>query len=252
MKRSTTTQADVLAELYPEIGAGGFSRDDGTIQFYTRVNALLESTMTILDYGAGRGEWVRDPLEFRRQLRTLRGKVAEVIGADVDDVVRTNPTIDRYVICPDLVSIPLPDESVDMIVADHVFEHIDRPNEIAREMTRILRPRGWVCARTPNRWGYVAAAASLVPNARHVAVLRTVQPERDAEDVFPTRYRLNTMAALREYFPPDIFENFSYFWVGDPAYFGSSAGLAKLTRLVAKIAPPHNKPRLFVFLQKRR
>ena len=33
---------------------------DGTIEFYTRVNMLLESDMTVLDFGAGRGAALKD------------------------------------------------------------------------------------------------------------------------------------------------------------------------------------------------
>ena len=54
---------------------GGFSNNDGTIAFYSLVNAIVERDMTILDLGAGRGAWFEDEqVSFRRQLRTLWGK----------------------------------------------------------------------------------------------------------------------------------------------------------------------------------
>ena len=43
------------ATLFPESYAGGFSRVDGTVQFYMRVRALLRPDDTVLDLGAGRG-----------------------------------------------------------------------------------------------------------------------------------------------------------------------------------------------------
>jgi len=250
MEYGEDAQLDILRGLYPEMGAGGFSHVDGTIEFYVRVNALLQPAMSVVDYGAGRGEWTRDAIAFRRDLRTLRGKVKEVIGADVDHAVMDNPAVDRYVICPDLETIPLDDHSVDMVVADHTFEHIDHPAAISAEMDRILRPGGWICARTPNKWGYVAAAASLVPNRKHVRALHRLQPARESEDVFPTRYRLNTLAAINEFFPESTFENYSYFWAGDPAYFGRSAAAARLLRFTGEALPGPAKPKLFVFLRK--
>ncbi len=43
----------IMASWFPEVGAGGFTSLDGTIEFYTRINALLASDMTVLDFGGG-------------------------------------------------------------------------------------------------------------------------------------------------------------------------------------------------------
>ena len=43
----------IMAAWFPEIGAGGFTSLDGTIEFYTRINALLAQNMTVLDFGGG-------------------------------------------------------------------------------------------------------------------------------------------------------------------------------------------------------
>ena len=39
---------------------GGFSPQDGTLDFYNRINSILNPNMTILDFGAGRAEWYTD------------------------------------------------------------------------------------------------------------------------------------------------------------------------------------------------
>jgi hypothetical protein len=54
-------QSRKLETVFPEIKAGGFSRVDGTIAFYTRVQALCPDRATILDFGAGRGKASEDP-----------------------------------------------------------------------------------------------------------------------------------------------------------------------------------------------
>ena len=51
MREST----QIESSWFPEVGAGGFTSLDGTIEFYTRINALLDPAMTVLDFGAGRG-----------------------------------------------------------------------------------------------------------------------------------------------------------------------------------------------------
>jgi hypothetical protein len=59
--------ASFQQQFYPEIGAGGFTRIDGTVAFYQRVNALLKKEAVLLDYGAGRGAWhMEDACEYRR------------------------------------------------------------------------------------------------------------------------------------------------------------------------------------------
>lgn len=98
--------------FYPEIGAGGFSRIDGTVAFYNRVNALLKKEAVVLDYGAGRGfGHVEDPCEYRRSLCNFRSRIASVIGVDVDEAVMQNPALDEaYVFNP---KDPLPIGCVD-------------------------------------------------------------------------------------------------------------------------------------------
>ena len=60
----------LVERMRPEVAAGGFPRDDSTIYFFTRVNALLEPHMTVLDFGAGRGHLFHHPrgaLGYRRR-----------------------------------------------------------------------------------------------------------------------------------------------------------------------------------------
>ena len=45
---------------YPESLFGGFTDVDGTITFFTRVNALIDSSSVVLDVGCGRGVYGED------------------------------------------------------------------------------------------------------------------------------------------------------------------------------------------------
>ena len=61
---------------------------DGTIEFYTRINALLRPTMVAPDFGAGRGPVLADGYsDHKKKLMTLRGKVAKVVACDIDEAV---------------------------------------------------------------------------------------------------------------------------------------------------------------------
>jgi SAM-dependent methyltransferase len=246
------TNADPILHFFPEIEAGGFSRIDSTVQFYTRVNALLNPDLLLLDFGAGRGaSHLEDKVPYRRELRNFRGKVREVIGADVDPVVATNPSLDRALVLDPAGTIPLSDECVHLIVSDFTFEHIRDPSHTAGELNRILITGGWICARTPNKYGYIALASQLLPEFLRMHVLRLVQPRREEQDVFRTFYRLNTVRALRRYFSPAEYEYFVYSWDAEPAYHANSKALFRFLLMIHRITPPMLRTLLLIFLRKR-
>jgi SAM-dependent methyltransferase len=250
----TRERTSDLSVLYPELRAGGFSRVDGTVAFYTRVRALvadLPAGATVLDYGAGRGAFLEDPVPYRRRLRHLSESGVRVVGVDVDGAVFANPSLDAAHLLEAGWHIPLEDSSVDMIVSDFTFEHIDEPARAAAELDRVLRPGGWICARTPNRRGYIALGARIVPNALHVAVLRRLQPRKAERDTFPTRYGLNTARALERHFPPDRFDHIVWMSSSEPNYAGGSQALARLTRVLLALTPAAGRPMMNAFMRKR-
>ena len=203
---------------FPETGAGGFNSLDGTIEFYNRINALLEPGMAVLDFGAGRGAALTgSAYGFKKRLMTLRGKVAKVIACDVDKVVLENPGADESVVIQPDVALPFADRTFDLIVADYVFEHIADPALVSAEMRRILRPGGWICARTPNKYCLISLLTRMIRNSHHKRLLRWVQPERQSIDVFPTVFKLNSKRAIANFFMPDVFDNFTYRYEAEPS-----------------------------------
>lgn len=191
-----------------------------------------------------------DAVRYRRQLQRLRGKVREVVGADVDPVVTTNPGIDRAVLIGDDGHIPVGDASVDLIVSDFTFEHLEHPELAARELDRVLKVGGWICARTPNRNGYIATANRVIPKWTRRAMLRRAQPERQDEDVFPAFYRLNTARALRRHFSPVRFDHALYSWEPDPGYHANVPAVYWINKTLAAVTPGPLKNFLMIFLQK--
>ncbi|MBE0698497.1 MAG: SAM-dependent methyltransferase, partial [Anaerolineaceae bacterium] len=71
-----------MERFYPESKFGGFTRIDGTIAFYTRVQALIDTDCVVIDFGCGRGAYADDPVSHRRSLRIFQGKARRVIGLD--------------------------------------------------------------------------------------------------------------------------------------------------------------------------
>src|SRR5215510_7356890 len=133
----------VGTRFFPEIAAGGFSRIDGTVQFWQRIAALTGPESVVLDFGAGRGGKGDDSAVFRRNLSALKGRVREFVGVDVDPVVTTNKGLDRAFVIGSDGRLPILDQSIDVIVSDNVFEHIQDPAKSALELDRVLVAGGW-------------------------------------------------------------------------------------------------------------
>lgn len=227
---------------------GNYSSFDGTVEFYGRINALLRPDYCVVDLGAGRGAWWSgDKAPYRRELRRIRGKVAKFIGADVDPVVLQNPTTDENILIQE-GAVPLPANSVEMVICDFVFEHILDPERFRCEVDRILKPGGYLCARTPHALNYVTLAARLIRNSQHARWLAMVQPSRQAQDVFPTAYRLNTLRAVEAQFAG--WHNYSYVYPTEPSYYFGQKWMHTGLSLMHKFMPNVVSGNIFAFLQK--
>ena len=239
--------------LLPETQIDDFSTNDLTISFYSMIRAIClrsETRPHVLDFGAGRAGWIEDdPSHFRRRLRHLDQDVAHVVAADVDPVVRENQASSERVVLESDKPLPFADSSFDIIIADWTFEHIENVEKIASELARVVRSGGWICARTPNLWGYGSLVSGLVPNRFHIALLRYIQPQRKEIDVFPTFYRLNTISALRRAFPEC--EVLAIRRAGPPAYHFNRRWAFATWLFVHRILPAFFAPTFLIFIRKR-
>ena len=221
---------------------------DGTIEFYGRINAILKDSDSVLDLGAGKGSWYSlDNCSYRREIRNLKKKVKYLVGIDIDDAVLENPTTHKNMTMS-LKKIPLENNSMDIIVADWVLEHVLDTVEFSSEIYRVLKSGGVFCARTPHKYKYVSLFASLLKNKYHSKVLKFIQPQRAEQDTFPTAYKLNTLQSIKKRF--GNYKNFSYLYASHPAYYADNQLLFKLFNWFHKILPTVMVSEIFVFLKK--
>lgn len=232
--------------FYPEARFGGFTDVDGTIAFFNRINSLLEPSFTVLDVGCGRGAYGDDPIPLRRKLRVLKGKVSKVIGIDVDRVAQDNPFLDEFHLIQE-DHWPTESDAIDLIVCDHVLEHIENPDQFFSEAHRSLKDGGYLCIRTPNRWSYISIAATLIPNKYHSKMTSVVQEGRKEEDVFPTLYRCNSIRKIKDIMKKYGFEGVVYGYEAEPSYLSFSKGAYWLGVLHQRFAPRFLKPVIFAY-----
>lgn len=239
-----------MSYFYPHLKLpGNYSTRDGTIDFYSRIKTLINDNMILLDLGAGRAAWnVDDEVSYRKNIRLLKGYVKEVIAVDVDEVVLGNLASDKQIIIKDGI-IPVEDNSIDMVICDYVFEHIDDPENFIKEISRVLKSDGWVCARTPHKFNYVSLLSRVIRSSYHVKVLKWVQPMRQEIDIFPTKYKLNTFSAINFLFSE--YENFSFLYRSDPAYYFGSRTMYFFLKHFDNLMPAFFSANIFVFLRKK-
>ena len=171
-----------------------------------------------------------------------------VTACDVDAVVLSHPCSDAKVVIKPDEPLPFADEIFDVIVSDRTFEHIANPELVSNELLRILKPGGYICARTPNRFGYVRLASGLVPNRLHIWLLRYVQPDRKVEDVFPTHYKLNSPGQIKRWFPECSI--YHYYDNAEPAYYFGIKALYRILLLIHKVAPAFLATAICFFIRK--
>jgi SAM-dependent methyltransferase len=238
--------------LHPELGAGGYISQDGTIEFYGRVRSIINPGMHVLDFGAGRAAWAQDDTcAYRRRVRDLRDTGVVLIGCDTDDAILQNPVLEHKYVTDGCGPLPFADASMDIVIADYVLEHLPDRNWFANEIKRVLKPGGWLCGRTPPRFHYVVIGSSLIPKVLHRRVLGRAQEDRKAEDVFDAHYQLNSVSALNRAFPAQHFANHTYIYTGPPQYHFNRVLIYRVMALAHAVLPRSMTGNLFVFIQKR-
>jgi SAM-dependent methyltransferase len=240
----------VYERLFPELRFTSFFRRQIRFVFFSILADIITPDSIVLDFGAGRGKHVENEYGHMARLANFRGRVKKVIGIDPDDAVFGNPTLDEAFRTDPDGAIPLPDASVDVVFSCAVLEHVSNPKRTASEIARVLKPGGWFCAYTPNKWGYVGMCVRSVPNALHARLLKFANPNAPAaKDVFPTLYRMNTLGAVARYFPN--FRNASFIFNGPPGYNFGSTIMARFWLLAMSLMPYRMGQSLFVFMQKK-
>lgn len=130
------------------------------------------------------------------QAERLVRSVKQMVGVDYDHAsLRQHRNISQRVRA-DVTTLPFRDGAFDVVTANMVLEHVKDPDQLFREICRVLAPGGVFIAHTPNLRGYATMLARAIPEAVKPRLVGWLHGRAEA-DVYRTYYRVNTEAALR-------------------------------------------------------
>jgi ubiquinone/menaquinone biosynthesis C-methylase UbiE len=164
-----------------------------------RYMRTLQSEVTTgarwLDIGCGRQivpSWA-SPLS---EQETLVRRASLFAGIDTDHALVEHPLLRCRVVAIGQ-HLPFRDKSFNLITANMVFEHLEYPAEILREVHRVLSPGGKLIFHTPNLHYPYIFLASLVSDSIKKPLIRLLE-QREEQDVFKTYYHSNTVKTIED------------------------------------------------------
>jgi SAM-dependent methyltransferase len=122
------------------------------------------------------------------------------VGMDVQLTQHRNI---RTLVGGSIYDLPFADGSFDLVTCNMVMEHLGEPARAVAEIARVLSRGGVVIVNTPNLWNYGVMAnailSKVMPEQWRLGLVRA-SDSREPKDIFPVRYRANTVRRLSAVF----------------------------------------------------
>ena len=158
----------------------------------------VSSLSTILDCGCSDGEFTARVAEAVKAARSVGidvvpGQIAAARTRGIEGIVGS---LDG--------GLPLANESVDVVVASHVIEHVANTDTLVKELYRVLKPDGYIIMATPNLAAFtnilflILGKQPTIAEVSDVALVGTWSPRGSHVDrTGPAHRRIFTRGALK-------------------------------------------------------
>jgi ubiquinone/menaquinone biosynthesis C-methylase UbiE len=131
--------------------------------------------------------WIPDK-ELLRSLPRLAG-----VDANLESL-QQHAFLKERVQC-DICYLPFSSRSFDLVTANMVMEHVREPEQVLKEVRRVLAPGGAFLCHTPNRSSPLIAAAARIPQRPKNRLIGFFE-DRSEDDIYPAVYRFNTLGEI--------------------------------------------------------
>jgi len=172
------------------------------------VSSLITSDTIVLEAGCGFSNLYRE--EYKR--------AKKIIGVDIsEEYLNMNDIIEEKIVS-DLSSFPqVPDNSVDLIISSWVIEHLESPDIVFSEFSRVLRKDGKIVFITPNALNYIVILNKIIPHWFRVMVASKLGGKLTVEPM-KTFYRANSVSKIKSLAKNNNLSIDKLILNGDPTY----------------------------------
>jgi SAM-dependent methyltransferase len=192
------------------------------------MNQLVDAETDWLDVGCGRNIFPSN----QKLSQILADRSHLLVGVDPDETLNDNPYVHEKVLgtMEDFED----HRQFSLITMRMVAEHVARPDDLMKSLTKVTKPGGRVLVYTVYKYSPVPLITNLVPFKLHNPAKRVLWGT-EPEDTFPTCFKMNTQETLKNVFASNGFEERLFLRLDDCRTFSGFKPLAWLELFMRKI-----------------
>jgi ubiquinone/menaquinone biosynthesis C-methylase UbiE len=196
---------------------------DSLTIFRSFIDKEIKSDTRVLDIGCGHSVYLKD----------IFNKTDETYGIDSDRDSLTKNSIIRNKFIGNAEHLPFTDNFFDVIIMAWVIEHLANPEQVFKEIYRVLKPSGKVIFLSPNSRNYNIWLIRLIPQRFHDFFTKKLYA-RQENDTYKKYYKANSAKKINKLLTKIGFIKKELIINGDPSYISFNKILYKLACLVEK------------------
>ncbi len=181
------------------------------------VKKYMDKNSIILDAGCGEGG------VFSKSALNKKNKRKSLLGIDLEKV--KNIYVDKQYI-GSLDKIPFKENVFDLIVCEWVAEHLEHPQRVFDEFSRVLKKEGHLILFTPNVLNPLVFFSKIIPTKLKDTILKRFL-DKEEDDLFPVYLRCNSLRKIKKVSKKANFKNEFLKTYYNPDYFIFSKFLHK-------------------------